>query len=213
MQDNKKSVTSQNPPHGQTHATTKTAASNVDNVATVMCEWDAAPVATTSNGEPPPESEFESWLLAPVFGDLIGVGAGVGVAPISPPGGVDVAVVSTFRLLDDGDALEEVLVVVEDAEVVAGAEVLVLVCSVVRDVGDELELELELLEGSLLLGHSAAIPRSFWNTPIIDVSPTSTSAQLILMADPIFASPAKHSELQVAPTLKSEDTHPSIAVL
>lgn len=175
-----------------------------------MCEWGAAPVATTSNGEPPPESEFESWLLAPVFGDLLGVGAGVGVAPISPPGGVDVAVVSMFRLLDDGDALEDVLVLVKDA-VVAGAEVLVLVWSVVRDVGDELELE--LLEGSLLLGHSAAIPRSFWNTPIIDVSPTSTSAQLVLMADPIFASPAKQSELQVAPTLKSEDTHPSIAVL
>jgi len=179
----------------------------------VACDWGAAPVATTSNGEPPPESEFESWLLAPVFGDLLGVGAGVGVAPISPPGGVDVAVVSMFSPLDDGDALEEVLVLVEDAEVVAGAEVLVLVWSVVRDVGDELELELELLEGSLLLGHRAAIPRSFWNTPIIDVSPTSTSAQLVLTADPIFANPAKHSELQVAPTLKSEDTHPSILVL
>jgi hypothetical protein len=177
----------------------------------VMCEWGAAPVATTSNGEPPPESEFESWLLAPVFGDLLGVGAGVGVAPISPPGGVDVAVVSMFRLLDDGDTLEEVLVLVEDAEVVAGAEVLVLVWSVVRDVVDEVELE--LLEGSSLLGHSEATPISFWNTPIIDVSPTSTSAQLVLIADPIFASPAKQPELQVAPTLKSEDTHPLIAVV
>lgn len=176
-----------------------------------MCEWGAAPVATTSNGEPPPESEFESWLLAPVFGDLLGVGAGVGVAPISPPGGVDVAVVSMFRPLDDGDTLEEILVLVEDAEVVAGAEVLVLVWSVVRDVGDELELE--LLEGSSLLGQSEATPMSFWNTPIIDVSPTSTSAQPILTADPIFASPAKQPELQVAPAPKSEDTHPLIGVL
>lgn len=92
---------------------------------------------------------------------------------------------------------------------VAGTDVLVLVCRVVLVVDDKAEL----LEACLLLGHNAAIPRSFWKTPIIDVSPTSTSAQLDLTAAAIFVNPAKQPELHVAPRLKSEEAQASILVL
>lgn len=93
--------------------------------------------------------------------------------------------------------------------VVTGVDILVLVCRVVRAVDEELEL----VVACLLFGHSAATPRLFWKTPMMDVSPTSTPAHPVLTAAPIFANPAKQPELQVAPRLKSEETQASILVL
>lgn len=58
-------------------------------------------MATTSNGEPPPESEFDSWLLP--IGALLGSVTSVGAALVGSPEVVDV--VSRFRPEDD-DALE-----------------------------------------------------------------------------------------------------------
>jgi len=164
-------------------------------------------VATISNGEPPPESEFDSWLLPTLpVGALLGSVARGGAALDDVI--ARVAVVSTFR--PEEDALDAWAVLVEGAAVVvAGTAVLVLVCNVVRAVDEELELE----EACLLLGQSAAIPRLFWNTPMIEVSPTSTPVHPVLTAAPIFASPAKQPELQVAPMLKSEETQASILVL
>lgn len=211
MQDKTKLNHCKNCPHTHIHVISKTFASNVESIAIVLCNWGAAPVATTSNGEPPPESEFESWLLAPLeLGALLGAVTEVGAVSVgSPPKGVDVAVVSMFRPLEE-IVLESLVVLVEDSVVVAVAEVLVLDCKVVRVVGDDLK---EVLEASSLLGHNAAMPMSFWKTPMIDVSPTSTSAQLVLIAAAIFASPAKQLELQVAPRLKSEEVQASILVL
>lgn len=160
-----------------------------------------------SNGEPPPESEFDSWLL-PV-GRLLGAVSDVGAA--LAVGIARLAVLSRVRPDDDGsnESLEACVVLVEGAMVVvAGVDVLVLNCKVVRAV----EEGLGLAEVCLLLGHSAATPMSFWKTPIMEVSPTSTPAQPVLTAAPIFASPAKQPELQVAPRLKSEETQASILV-
>ena len=176
----------------------------------VMRSWGAAPVATTSNGEPPPESEFDSWLLPPLLGALLGSVTSVGAAPVGPLVTVDVApvaVVSRFRPEDD--ALEDRAVLVGGAAVVVtGVDVFVLVCRVVRAVDEELELVVVCW----LLGHSAAIPRSFWKTPIIDVSPTSTPAHPVLTAAPTFDSPATQAELQVTPRAKSEEAQASILV-
>lgn len=177
-----------------------------------MRSWGAAPVATTSNGEPPPESEFDSWLLPPtLLGALLGSVTSVGAAPVGPPATVDVAPVAVVSILrPEDDALEGRTVLVGGAAVVVtGVDVLVLVCRVVRAVDEDVEL----VVACSLLGHSAAIPRSFWKTPMIDVSPTSTPAHPVLTAAPIVAKPSTQAELQVAPRTKSDDTQPSILVL
>lgn len=57
------------------------------------------------------------------------------------------------------------------------------------------------------------MPRSFWKTPMMDVSPTSTLAQLLRTASPILTSPCTQAEVQVAPGLKSLATQPSILAL
>ena len=122
-----------------------------------------------------------------------------------------VAVVSRFSPEDD--ALEVCAVLVGGAAVVVtGVDVLVLVWRVARAVDTELELELELVVVCRLLGHKAAIPRSFWKTPMIDVSPTSTPAHPVLTAAPIFDSPATQAELQVALRVKSDEAQASILV-
>lgn len=135
----------------------------------------------------------------------------MGVAPVGSPVVVDVArvaVVSRFKPEDD--VLERPAVLVEDARVVvSGVDVLVLDCRVVRAVDEELEL----VVACWLLGHSALMPRLFWKTPMIEVSPTSTPAHPVLIAAAIFVSPAKQLELHVAPSLKSVDTQASILVL
>lgn len=170
----------------------------------------AAPVATISKGEPPPESEFDSWLFP--FGALLGsVG---GTAPVGSAVLVeleDVAVDALGSTVGPEDDAPEDWAVLDGAAsvVVTVADVLVLVCSVVRAVDEELEL----VVACLLLGQSALIPISFWKTPMMDVSPTSTPAHPVLTAAAIFASPAKHPELQVAPSMKSEATQASILVL
>jgi hypothetical protein len=112
-----------------------------------------------------------------------------------------------FKPEDDVLEAWAVLVVVVEP-VVTGVEVRVLVCSVVRAVDGEFELV-----AAWLLGHNALMPKPFWKTPIMDVSPTSTPAQDDFTAAPILARPCKQPELQVAPVLKSEDTQASILVL
>lgn len=64
------------------------------------------PVATISKGEPPPESEFESWLLPLLdVGALLGSVINVGAAPVgSVMDAVDVAVLSRFN--PEEEALE-----------------------------------------------------------------------------------------------------------
>ena len=193
-----------------THATNRTAATTVDSAAVVMRSCSAAPVATTSNGEPPPESEFDNWLVPPLLGALLGSVTSVGAAPVGFSVAVDVAPVAVVsRFSPEDDAREGCVVLVGGAAVVVtGVDVLVLVCKVVCAVDEELELVVVCW----LLGHSAAIPRSFWKTPMIDVSPTSTLAHPVLTAAPIFVNPATQAELQVAPRAKSEETQASILV-
>lgn len=80
--------------------TRKTTASIVDIAALVKCSRSAAPVATTSNGEPPPESEFDSWLL--LVGSPLGATSEADV--VLEVGIASVAVVS--RVKPDDDVLE-----------------------------------------------------------------------------------------------------------
>lgn len=178
----------------------------------VICNCGAAPTATTSNGEPPPESEFDNWLFP--SGALLGSITRVGTTPVGSVVTVDVAKVavdtseSIFRPEDD--VLGGWTVVVAGAAVVvaSGVEVCVLVRRVVCAVDEELELVL-----ALLLGHNALIPRSYWKTPMMDVSPTSTPSHPVLTAAPILARPCRQPELHIAPGVKSEGTHASILVL
>jgi hypothetical protein len=53
-------------------------------------------------------------------------------------------------------------------------------------------------EGVAITGHSAAMPMSFWKTPMMLVSPTSTSLHTLLTTSPIFLSPATHASLHLA---------------
>lgn len=59
-----------------THAARTTAAATMDNAILVTCICRAAPVATMSNGDPPPESELESWLLPADVPVLVGAAVG-----------------------------------------------------------------------------------------------------------------------------------------
>lgn len=120
---------------------------------------------------------------------------------------------------DDDDALEDCAELGGGlAVVVACAAVLVLVCSV--DLVSLLAKLVELVAGlaalvvvCLLLGHSAATPNPFWNTPIMLVSPTSTSLHSVFTLTPIRTRPARHWTLHTAAAAKSEAAHPSIEVV
>jgi hypothetical protein len=122
------------------YMTKKIVANRVVMAALVICSCGAAPVATTSNGEPPPESEFDSWLFVVLFGSV----TTVGTAPVGTAVRVDVANVAVDALgstfMPEDDVLEgwTVLVAVA-AVVVAGIDVRVLDCRVVRVVDEELE--------------------------------------------------------------------------
>jgi hypothetical protein len=82
----------------------------------------------------------------------------------------------------------------------------VLVCAVVLDAS-------AVVEGAFrLLGHRAGMPMSFWKTPMMDVSPTSTLEQALLTASPIFARPLRQLWLHMLAGLKSEEEHPWMRV-
>jgi hypothetical protein len=176
----------------------------------------AAPVATTSNGLPPPESELESWLLpadVPVL-----VGAAVGSLNWNVVEGACVAVVS-IAIPDDDGAVEDcaelgggLAVVVACSELL----VLVLVCSVdfaVSLLAVVVELASLVEVDCLLLGHSAATPSPFWKTPMILVSPTSTSLHPVFTLTPIRTRPPRHWTLHVAAAAKSDAAQPSMGVV
>jgi hypothetical protein len=70
-----------------------------------------------------------------------------------------------------------------------------------------------VVEGAFrLLGHRAGMPMSFWKTPMMDVSPTSTREQALLTASPIFARPLRQFWLHKLAGLKSEEEHPWMRV-
>jgi hypothetical protein len=70
-----------------------------------------------------------------------------------------------------------------------------------------------VVEGAFrLLGHRAAMPMSFWKTPMMDVSPTSTLEQALLTESPIFARPLRQPWLHRLAGLKSEEEHPWMRV-
>lgn len=169
----------------QAHAKNKTAVAMSD--ATVMfnifnCEDEAT--ATTSKGDPPPDPVLESWLLGArvvlaravedgatfvACADVVNVSSD-GLEPerlddcaSSVPGGDDADATPLGRT----DSADDV-VVVAPALLRGGTDTFVVVVLVV----------LELCDVTVPAGHSALNPRPFWKTPMMEVSPTSTPAQL-----------------------------------
>jgi hypothetical protein len=70
-----------------------------------------------------------------------------------------------------------------------------------------------VVEGAFrLLGHRAGMPMSFWKTPMMDVSPTSTLEQALLTESPIFARPLRQPWLHRLAGSKSEEEHPWMRV-
>ena len=126
MRDNKKKVIRLL----HTHAMNKSAvARRVAMVTSRICSCDEEPVATMSNGDPPPESAFESWLLAVCVGaaveaplvDVSACGVSVGGATVVVGTDVSVTLGSTsippVEELDGAAAVSEVDV----SKVVVGA--------------------------------------------------------------------------------------------
>lgn len=108
------------------------------------------------------------------------------------------------------DALDDFAASVCEFDVVtvvaAACVVLVWLVAFVVDV-------LELRVVTVTPGHKAWIPIPFWKTPIMDVSPTSMSAQFFLTASSILTRPCTQAALQVAAGLKSSATQPPIWAL
>lgn len=201
----------------QSHATERKVTTSIASASLDVCVCPAAPVATTSNGEPPPESELESWLLpadVPVL-----VGAAVGSLNWNIVDVACVAVVSIAIPPDEDGAVEDcaelgggLAVVVACSELL----VLVLVCSVdfaVSVLAVVVELAPLVVVDCSLLGHSAATPNPFWKTPMMLVSPTSTSLHPVFTLTPIRTRPARHWTLHVAAAAKSEAAQPSMGVV
>lgn len=69
-------VTNRPKPLAHRHPAKSTIAATTPSASQVPCSRPAAPVATTSNGLPPPESEFESWLLPAGVPVLVGAAVG-----------------------------------------------------------------------------------------------------------------------------------------
>jgi hypothetical protein len=188
----------------------------------MTCSRDDAPVVTcTSNGDPPPESAFESCAFGARFGGAVEA-AGGGATFVDDPTATDVGFGSTTMPcndeLDDCAASDSML----DVELDVGLEV----TSVVGGGASDLELDACALvcEGGFALdaggggvgaeetagagaatcGHSAFTPMSFWKTPMMLVSPTSTSLQALLTTSPIFLSPATHASVHRAVALGSK---------
>jgi hypothetical protein len=173
---------------------------------------DPLPAATTSKGEPPPEAGLESCPLPLWLESLVGLGAAatddVAKVVVEALG----SVASPEEMLEGEDEVAEldadVEVCVRMSVLVLGRVLVarVLVCTGVLDVP-------AVVEGAfLLLGHRAGMPMSFWKTPMMEVSPTSTLEQACLTAFPIFARPFRQLWLHVFAGLKSEGSHPWILV-
>jgi len=146
--------------------------------------------------------------------------ASEGAKLVGDPTDIDVGFGST-NIPDD--VLED-CVASEDAEIVlevtvssaddgvaaelAGLELggCALVCGLALDAGGD---------GVAITGHSAATPMPFWKTPMMLVSPTSTSRHTLLTTSPIFFRPATHASLHLAVALgsKSDDWQPSMFVV
>ena len=199
------------------HATNKTAVAMraVKDPGTLR-SCDDRPVATTSNGDPPPESAFDSWLFATCVGFVFELLDAVFNCGVLTDDVASVAVALGSITIPAEEVLEDCATDVcgaadidVDVEVVAtvcvvDAAACVLVCTVV--VADELGVT--IVTG--VFRHSDAIPRPFWKTPIIDVSPTSTSAQLLPTSCVILLRPCTHALLQIALSPKSSALQPSI---
>jgi len=71
----------------------------------------------------------------------------------------------------------------------------------------------ELMVVTTTPGHKLGMPRSFWNTPMMLSSPTSTFAQLCFTLSPSAASPRTQAVEHVAPCLKSSGVHSVMAVV
>lgn len=175
--------------------------------------WDPLPAATTSKGEPPPEAGLESCPLPPWLEPVV---VGLGAAAMDDVARVVVdALGSVARPVEvvegEGEGEAEAAELDGDVEVcvlVLGRVLVarVLVCAAVLDVS-------AVVEGAfLLLGHRAGMPMSFWKTPMMDVSPTSTLEQACLTAFPIFARPLRQLWLHVFAGLKSEGSQPWMVV-
>lgn len=66
---------------------------------------------------------------------------------------------------------------------------------------------------TLTPGHRALMPMSFWKTPMMLVSPTSTSLHTLFITSPILASPWTHAVLHTAFITKSFGVQPSMVVV
>ena len=200
-----------------------------------MSRWCYEPVATMSNGEPPPEKALDScapgatvscgrvdcFVGARSVGDAVSFGGAVlsGGTTTVIVALVAVAFGSMTKSVDvdfeppvldaEGDGVDVVLAA-EFVELVVSARV-VLLATV-----DIVVLVITLPEPMVVTttpGHRLGMPRSFWKTPMMLSSPTSTSAQLRFTLSPIWARPRTHAAEHVAPCLKSSGVHPVMAVV
>lgn len=190
--------------------------------------FEDAPVACTSNGDPPPEFAFESCAFGacdgaaaveeaggftPVGDTAIEVRFGSTISPCDDEVDACAALVEVFNVVvvvivvaedDCGGGAAEVVVVLDD---VAAC---VLVCAVV------LVLDVEVVEldvTTLTPGHSDVIPRPNWKTPMMLISPTSTPLHALCTSTVISCRPCTHAELQRAVPLKSLAWHPLMVVV
>jgi hypothetical protein len=65
----------------------------------------------------------------------------------------------------------------------------------------------------LLPGHNARMPKSFWKTPMMLVSPTSTSLHALLTSSPTANRPLTHSDEQRVLGRKSLGVQPAMVAL
>jgi hypothetical protein len=74
--------------------------SNAAIVVSITPSCEEAPTAWTSNGEPPPESAFDSCALAAGRAAVV-VAAGSCTVPVGDPPGIEVGLGSVTRACDD----------------------------------------------------------------------------------------------------------------
>ena len=190
-----------------------------------------APTATTSNGEPPPESVFDSWALGACVGSAacaVSVGGATEVVnvPVAfgssvKPSVDELEAVGCAELVGSSSPSSESAVELDEVDVASIAEFVKLVdvktAWVLVACSDVFVLVFCAVSVEVVTivtpGHRLWIPSPFWKTPMMLSSPASTSAHLSFTSSASAERPRTQDALHVAPDLKSSAEQPEMAEL
>jgi len=187
----------------------KTGQAATPNIAATMSlltlTWDEEPAALTSNGEPPPESWLDFWVLGEGAGVWLGIGGGLAVSMVSCPcpvleglSGGTPGVLSAEVAVDE-EAVSDVLLVASaelDGSVVVACALEVSRCVLKVDRADVAGVELgDSVTTSTPQSCETPLPRR--KTPMMELEGTMMVLHLSSTRLVIWSKPLTQARLQV----------------